>query len=377
MTRHAITISLFSVIVAVAAAGSAAAPEKVDTRWTLLSSAKLPIVTVPSVARDRATVVVASLISPTAAQAVTFTPSTSRDIVSPVKKPIATSPTPLQNPELFERQGGGLQALVEGIPQLGVSFAPRAADGTFGPPVAAVGNVRATSVGPAVLAPDGAPVWPASYGGDLWLWRGATGATGVNSGTGLAGNEGFPSMGRDSKGRYWVTWYQLAPTVKQNGVYLAQFDPLTLQFIGAPQRAPSSGSPANNNRRAALACSTTCVVAYLLPGTKLTRVLTWAFGEKRTTKVADARGGAAFPVAAFTTGGQLWTAWWNPGTKRYEAKLGNARGAGGGPVLAVGKPAGKGDAGPSAAIASGRNLVLVVTRVRGTTVSRFVNVIKP
>lgn len=79
-------------------------------------------------------------------------------------------------------------------------------------------------------------------------------------------------------------------------------------------------------------------------------------------------------MAAYTSGGRLWTAWWNAATKRYEATLGSASGAGG-RIVRLGKPVSSGDAGPAAAIASSNNLVLVVNWIRGKTSSRFVNVV--
>ena len=99
-------------------------------------------------------------------------------------------------------------------------------------------------------------------------------------------------------------------------------------------KAPQSESSDNNGRRLGFACADVCRVAYeetdatlILPSGRL---VTWAYGEGAPTVVGGAAGSnLASPVLAYRADGRLWVAWIDVASQRVQAKLGDARGAGG------------------------------------------------
>ena len=116
-----------------------------------------------------------------------------------------------------------------------------------------------------------------NYGGSLVVYRGATGLGGT-PGTNLSGvfggsggvQAGYPTLGRDGAGRYWLAWYNsIAPL----GLAVVQLDPATGSAIGAPSVQPAAaGMPF------ALACGASCRLVYhgLEPdGSNLGTCRTW------------------------------------------------------------------------------------------------------
>ncbi len=353
--------------------------KKGTTAWTRVAGAPNGAI---SIALDGAKVVAAYRSGQGAAEAITFTPSSSRDAVSVRKDTITSGWSSIGDPLLVPRAGGGLQALLNGIhgggndPLNGVSFAVRGANGSFGPPSPATTSTFAEFVaGKGVLAPDGAPIWVSTRGGTLWLWRGTTSSLGVDL-SGLAGGPaGNASVVRDGKGRYWLAWNTVsASQAQRNGLYLVQFDPVTLKPVGAPQQAPRSDAVGYSGRLP-VACSSTCRLAYFQSTKAGLKIVSWAPGEKSVTTVVQARSGHGLGsiAIAYAANGKLWVAWWDNGGNAgfgYRAQLGDARGAGG-KAFSVGRPRGSGG-GAIEALTRGNDLVLVSA---STGPSPYVNVL--
>jgi von Willebrand factor type D domain len=357
-----------------------AKPSKATTTWSRMSAKATGAI---SLELDGGKVVAAYVTSSGAAEALTFTPSTTRDAVGARRNAITSGWSSLGDPILVERPGG-LQVLLRGIhgglgdPLNGVSFAQRRADGSFGAPVLAATSTYAEfAVGKAVSAPDGAPLWAANRGGTLWLWRGATGAVGADLSGLTGGPAGVASVGRDRAGRYWLAWQTVfAAQAQRNGLYLQQFDPQTLKTIGSPQRAPRS-SAVGYSGQVPLACRTTCRLVYFQSTKAGLKIVSWAPGERGVTTVVAARAGHSLSqvATAYSASGRLWVAWWdNAGSAGfgYRAVLGNAKG-GGGSSFSVGRPTDAGGA-AVAVTAVGSNLMLV-TVSKGP--SPYVNVVAP
>ena len=342
------------------------------TAWARLSgTAAGPISATPAGGR----IIVAYRSGTGSAEALTFTPSTAHDAAGVTRTTITSGWGSIGDPLLLGRAGGGLQVLLTGIhggngdPLNGVSFAPRNPNGSFGPPTPATQSTYAEFVtGGAVIAPDGAPLWAADRGGTLWLWRGATASTGADLSAASGGQVTAASVGRDRSGRYWLAWdTAFSAQLQRVGLYLAQFDPVTLQPIGAPQQAPASG--ARGYGHLALACAAACRLVYLQPH-KLggARVVSWAAGERTPTTIADfgVGHGPGEPAAAYTARGRLWVAWWdNTGRSDFgfRAVLGDGRGAGGTP-FSLGRP---GNSTNSAVIAAPSGERLVAITIGGTS----------
>lgn len=356
-----------------------AKPTKAATTWTRVGAKATGAI---SLELDGGQVVAAYLNGPGSAEAMTFTPSSSRDAAGVRRNAITSGWSGLGDAILVERPGG-LQVLLRGIhgglgdPLNGVSFAQRKADGSFGAPVLAATSTYAEfAVGKAVAAPDGAPLWAANRGGTLWLWRGATGAVGSDLSGLTGGPAGIASLGRDRAGRYWLAWQTVfAAQAERNGLYLQQFDPQSLKPIGVPQRAPASS--AVGYASVALACRAACRLVYFQSTKTGLRVVSWAPGERSVTAVAAARAGHSLSqvAAAYSASGRLWVAWWDNGGNAgygYRAVLGDARGARGTP-FSVGRPTDAGGAEIEVA-ATGSSLVLV-TIAKGP--SPYVNVVAP
>jgi hypothetical protein len=235
---------------------------------------------------------------------------------------------------------GGYQAMITGgAPTLGpldgTDFTQRNADGSWGPLVNTGLTECATcaSAVTAIAAADGqTPMFVNNYGGGLVVFRGATGLGGT-TGTNLAGvfggsggvQAGYPTLGRDASGRYWLAWYNsIAPL----GLAVVQIDPATGSAIGAPSVQPAAaGMPF------ALACGASCRLVYhgLEPdGSYQGRIRTWWPGDPAPTTIngAGERTGGGIG-AAYTHDGKLWVVWYDDNVPTYHAVLGDARGAGG------------------------------------------------
>ena len=355
-----------------------------ETRWTPISKGGSSNIVYASLQPDGGKVVAAYLLRSGVAEAATFTPSVGADATG-VRRDVITSGWGfLGNPFLVPRAGGGLQVLLSGIhsnnngdPLNGTSLAPRNPDGSFGAPVPASTSDRAEVDGPGVLAPDGQPLWASAWHGGLYLARGATGTV-IADLTPVAASLGVsaPAVGRDGQGRYWLAWRSLGPKPPLTGIYLLRIDPGTLQPVGSPQLAPSSGSVVNATVVLHLACGKTCRVVYLAAPDRL---VSWAYGERRSTVVAALHRAAFGPgsAAAYTADGRLWAVWWNDTVLRFEAKLGDAAGAGGKPIPLARPPGTSLFAGALSALTAGNELVVVENWGAGGTFSRYVNVVAP
>ena len=359
-------------------------PGQPDARWALLTGGGRSNLLVPSVALDGTKVVVASSPDRKTAEAITFTPSRARDVESPKVNPIASGYATLGDPVLLPRPGGGLQVLLAAAhsdsARSGVSFVPRNPDGTFGPPVLATKGT-ADIGGAAVLAPDGAPLWATASAVRLVLWRGATNSGSADLSSLSPGTSYIPSVGRDALGRYWVAWYSLGSSTKPltSGLFMLRFDPSSLRPIGGVERAPKSGSISNENLRFALACARSCRLFYHEDKSgRGERLVSWAPGERAATVVANAKRTGephAWLAAAYTSGGRLWTAWFDVAKGTYRAQLGDARGAGG-KSLSIGKPQSSGAGYAISLLTIANDLVFTVNWQQANGVfARFANVV--
>jgi hypothetical protein len=354
-----------------------------ETRWTAISHSGNSNLIYPSLALDGGKVVVAYGTRSGAAESATFTPSAASDASAVKRTPITSGWSILGAPQLLPRGGGGVQVLLSGIhggngdPLNGTSIAARNPDGTFAAPVPASNDDRAEVDGPGVLAPDGQPLWPAAWHGGLYLAKGATGAVISDlSATAASAGVSLPRVGRDASGRYWVAYRSLGKTPAATGSYLFQINPTNLQAIGAPKLAPGSAMGANDAFVQPLPCSSTCRLVYQTASNK---VVSWAYGDRAPTTIVKGNRFASFlrPTAAYTSGGRLWTIWWNDGDSRYEASFGNAAGAGG-KVIKLGRPAGLSwFAGSVSAITIGNEVIVVNNWGSGGGFSRYVNVVTP
>jgi hypothetical protein len=344
------------------------------SKWKRITPASEKSSDLPSLALDGGKVVVAYRVDGKTLEAATFTPSVAKGVTGLRRDPIGSGWTDVGLPFLLPRAGGGLQALAtgDGAPLNGTGFAPRNADGSFGPFTLA-SNARGAEVqGQGVLARDGAPLWPGSVAGDLEVWRGVTGPASnvLSSSFSPPLANGIPSIGRDNAGRYWIAWAASGPLNQPalSGFYLMQFDPTTLQAIG--QRAHAPNTETAGTGRLTMACAATCRLVYGV-GTK---VYSWAPGEAAATVVASATGGVGTTVAAAYADSRLWVAWEEEKDGDYHARLGDARGAGG-QAVALGRPA-NGVKGGLAGITVGNDLVLVLSWYDKNW-ARYVDVVSP
>ncbi len=339
-----------------------------DETWTQISTGGSNGIA-PSLATDGGKVVVAYG-SGGRAEAATFTPSLSQDVVDLRRDTITSGWGQVTDPVLLPRPGGGLQALFGGISsnRSGAYFAARNPDGSFGAPALAFGD-PATG-GAAVLAPDGQPLWASTRGG-LSLLHGSANATQVFLDT--PGTAYIPSVGRDRSGRYWLAWYAIGPP---NGIRMVQIDPTSLKRLGPVLRAPASSPIENNSTALALACAATCRVAYLEPDRRL---VAWAPGEASAALVAlgaNSASGTFWVTAVYLPSGRLWIAWYDRKQNTYRAVTGDAAGRGGEPV-SMGAPAGVGGFGVAAAVAGDKVVVVTNWNTSTTSLARYVNVVKP
>jgi hypothetical protein len=174
-------------------------------------------------------------------------------------------------------------------------------------------------------------------------------------------------LGVDTAGRVWLSWYVIANSQANTGWYMIQIDPTTGAAIGAAMHAPQSSAVFDDNRFG-FACAATCRLVYARTAADLTSttgdVVSWAPGESSPTLVTHLGTSiSAIVAAAYTTTGNLWVAWYTKAGKgSYQAKLGDARGAGGVVEDLATPPATGFLDGPSlqiAAVASQADLVVV------------------
>jgi hypothetical protein len=350
--------------------------------WAAVSTGGKSNTVVPSLALDGSRVVAAYRIDGSgqaaSAEAITFTPSHGTDVVGPRRDQITSGWSNLGDPVLVPRAGGGLQVIFSGLHATstalnGTLVEARNADGSFGPPVLASDRSSSEIDGAAVLAPDGQPIWASYYIGALTLWKGTSNPVSADLSGVVNGTDYIPSVGRDASGRYWVAWYVLGKGT--DGLWVVQIDPSTLHPIGAPQRVPGGSSIDNENLRLAFACARQCRLVYQ-QGTALQQPLvSWAPGERKPVVVAPAGSRSPWLAAAYTASGRLWVVSYNTSKVRYEAKLGNAAGAGG-TTVALGKPTSGGEGFAVGAISTSAGLVVVSNWVGRTNVfTRYANVV--
>lgn len=337
----------FAVLAALVAAAIGPAASPAATGWGTVSSPGAVPLTTPSLALAGNQVIgtwpVDSGPNQWSAEASAFTPLTDGTALAASDKRVALvsgwagmGPVVL----LGSTGPGGYQAMITGGaptpgPLDGTDFTQRNADGTWGPLVNTGLTECATcaSAVTAIAAQDGqTPMFVNNYGGGLDVFRGATGLGGT-TGTNLSGafggsggvQAGYPTLGRDASGRYWLAWYN---SVAPLGLAVVQIDPATGAAIGAPSVQPAAaGMPF------ALACGASCRLVYhgLEPdGSYLGRIRTWWPGDPAPTTInaAGERIGGGIG-AAYTHDGKLWVAWYDDNVPTYHAVLGDARGAGG------------------------------------------------
>jgi hypothetical protein len=343
--RRAGRCAVFGALVAAAALSPAVAPAA--SGWGTVSSPGAAPLTTPSLALVGTQVLgtwpVDGGSNQWSAEASTFTPLTDGTALAASDKRIPlVSGWAGMGPVVLagSTSPGGWQAMITGGaptpgPLDGTDFTQRNADGSWGPLVNTGLTECATcaSAVTAIAAQDGqTPMFVENYGGGLVVFRGATGLGGT-PGTSLAGvfggsggvQAGYPTLGRDGSGRYWLAWYNsIAPL----GLAVVQIDPATGSAIGTPAVQPAAaGMPF------ALACGASCRLVYhgLEPdGTYLGRIRTWWPGDPAPTTVnaAGERVGAGIG-ATYTHDGKLWVVWYDDHVPTYHAVLGDVSGAGG------------------------------------------------
>lgn len=337
--------ALLGVVVAAATLGPAAS--SAATGWGPVSSPGAAPLTTPSLALTGTQVLgtwpVDGGLNQWSAEASTFTPLTAGTALAASDKRIplvsgwaGIGPVVLAG----STSPGGYQAMITGGapnpgPLDGTDFTQRNADGSWGPLVNTGLTECATcaSAVTAIAAQDGqTPLFVNNYGGGLVVFRGATGLGGT-TGTNLSGifggsggvQAGYPTLGHDASGRYWLAWYNsIAPL----GLAVVQIDPATGSAIGAP-----SVQPATAGMPFALACGASCRVVYHgleSDGSYQGRIRTWWPGDPAPTTIngAGERVGSGIG-AAYTRDGKLWVVWYDDHVPTYHATLGDARGAGG------------------------------------------------
>jgi len=248
------------------------------------------------------------------------------------------------NPLLFGAPAGGIQMIFSAINNsaalTGTLIAERQPDGTFGPLINTNSGAEANLARGAVLASDGmTPVWTNTYGPFLTLERGATHPLQTDLSSLVAGDASIPTLAHDRSGRLWMAWYELANNPDQSGLYLVQLDPTGDGVApgASPQLAPDSQTSDNLTAQPALACSAVCRLVYEDTHTP-TQLDSWSPGQARPTEIARDSRRFSDPTAAYTADGRLWVTWGEPHSDALLAKLGDATGAGGSPILAQTPP---------------------------------------
>jgi hypothetical protein len=332
--------------------------------WTELSSVPdTDTLLTPSLAPAGASIVAAFRAGgATSVGAATFTP-TAAGIGAVVRSTPFTGWSSISDPLLFPAPGGGLQMIFGGLnnsPALsGTLIAQRQPDGSFGQPSNTDSGPESNLSRGAVLAADGVtPVWTATYGPYLKLERGGGSPVETDLSSLVPGAAYVPTLAHDQSGRLWMAWYEIANNPAQSGLYLLQLDPSGDGVApGAkPLLAPGSQTSDNLTAQPALACAAACRLVYEDTGTN-TQLDSWTPGEVRPTAIASDSQGFSDPTAAYTADRRLWVTWAEPHSARLLAKLGDATGAGGSPILTL-TPPGYGTALNTASTVAGTQLLL-------------------
>jgi len=313
--------------------------------WTELSSAPdTDTLLTPSLAPAGASIVAAFRAgSGSSIGTATFTP-TAAGIGAVTRSSPFTGWSSISDPLLFPASGGGVQMIFGGLNNSsalsGTLIAQRQPDGTFGQPSNTASGPESNLARGAVLAGDGiTPVWTATYGPYLKLERGGGSPVETDLSSLVPGAAYVPTLAHDRSGRLWMAWREIANNPAQSGLYLLQLDPSGDGVApgATPLLAPASQASDNLPAQPALACAAACRLVYEDTGTN-TQLDSWAPGEAGPTAIASDSQGFSGPTAAYTADGRLWVAWSEPHSSRMLAKLGDATGAGGSPILTLTPP---------------------------------------
>ncbi len=308
--------------------------------WTELSSARdTDTLLTPSLASAGARMVAAYRArSDTSIATATFTP-TSTGIGAVGRSIPFTGWSSIYDPLLFRAPGGGLQMIFEGTNSSaalnGTLISQRQPNGAFGPANNTNSGPESNLARGAALASDGmTPVWTATYGPYLKLERGAHTPHETDLSSLVPGAAYVPTLAHDQGGRLWMAWYEIANNPARSGLYLLKLDPSGDGVApgASPELAPASQASDNNTAQPALACATVCRLVYEDSRTN-TQLDSWTPGQTRPSAIASDSRGLGDPTATYTTDGQLWVTWVEPHSDRLLAKLGDATGAGGSPIL--------------------------------------------
>jgi von Willebrand factor type D domain len=297
-----------------------------------------------------------------AIETATFTP-TAGGVGAVTRTTPFTGALSVGDPLLFPAPGGEVQMIFSAISNTatlnGTLIAQRQPNGLFAAPQNTNSGADAHLARGAVLASDGVtPVWTNTYGPFMKLERGASSPHETDLSSLVAGDAYVPTLAHDHSGRLWMAWYEIANNPARSGLYLIQLDPSGGGVAPGtrPQLAPDSQTIDNNTAQPALACATVCRLVYQDTSTP-TQLDSWTPGQARPVAIASDRLGFSDPTAAYNTDGRLWVTWTEPHSRVLLAKLGNATGAGGNPILTQ-TPPGYKTALNTASAVNGTQLVL-------------------
>ncbi len=317
---------------------------------------------IASLARVGARMVAAYARGGTSIETATFTP-TAAGIGAVTRTTPFTDSLSVGDPLLFPAPGDGVQMIFSAISNTtalnGTLIAQRQPDGMFAAPQNTNSGPDAHLARGAVLAGDGVtPVWTNVYGPFMKLERGASRPQETDLSSLVAGDAYVPTLAHDHNGRLWMAWYEIANNLARSGLYLIQLDPSGdgVKPGAHPQLAPGSQTIDDLSAQPALACAAVCRLVYQDTGSP-TQLDSWTPGQARPTAIATDRLAFSDPTAAYTTDGRLWVTWEEPHSGVLLAKLGDATGAGGSPILTQ-TPPGYKTALNTASAVNGTQLVL-------------------
>jgi len=322
--------------------------------WTKISRDELAGTSQPTVTTSGAAAVVAwkyrAGANADSIEATTFTPTPTRTVTAQTTTPVITNwadATP--DPVLLNSPASGIQVAFAAMrnadtndPLNGILVATRAADGTWSPPVLAVGATRGRyggyGLGAVTLADGTALLSGDCCAGSSPVYRGVNpDADGIEA-KDVSGSSMSRTLARDGAGNVWLAWYGPG-----TGVHLRQIDPATGAPVAPSVTVPDSANIDTPDARMQLTCNPTgpgCRVVYR--SADGLRVLSYAAGDARPVVVGNAppKGGLGAVGAAYGADGRLWVAWQStfpltPPT--IMVTRGDATGAGGVP-FAIGQP---------------------------------------
>ena len=340
--------------------------------WTRLSSQVDQLGVTPTIATTGGQAVVAYRRSTDQAiEAATFTAGNTG--VGGLSRRLAfTNWQSTADPVLLSKHGGGLQVILPGEhssngsdPLNGVVIAPRNPSGSFGTP-SQLNPTITSDVVSATLAADGStPLW--TYG-TLIQMEVFSGSTAHDLTSRSPGSPGWPTLGRDSSGRVWLAWY--VGVGSSAGLYMMRLDSETGAAIGPALRVPGSDDGPAFSDPVTMACAKECRLLFINPVSGGEQIVSWGPGESEATAVSpgilnDHPQAPQSIVAAYTSDGRLWVAYYDAESRRYFAKLGDVLGKNG-QLVELQKVGGFDDTGAAAAATIGNRLVLTSDWRNGT-----------